>query len=240
MDYDQEKTERIPLPFSEEEERQIEILVEAWRRLLTGYTVSQPTHASAAEPVTEPIVTADTSNDELQPPNREYSERRRNVLSYIMVTWKQAGLGLLLVIGLWVLVGVLPGYLYDVQPWSETSLNIGLISVGITLLIVIIFVAIDIQNFKRWRNWTIEVTESEIIIRQKRSIIGRLNDEKYVLRRSRIDNIKVSRKWYFALLRINAYTVTLDAPGEEDQAFHGLIYIKDGDLLEELLNYRAV
>jgi len=222
----------LPIPvdkprFTEEDEHWLELQVELARRI------------KGLEPTVVPESVVDPQTEILQI-NEEpvfegvYPATRRNMWSFLVDSWQRVGGGILLIVILWLGVSYVPGAFFGIETGSQTSWNIGLISAGITVLIIVTVFLMEIQNFMRWRKWGIEVTEKEVIIGQDRSIIGRLDENYTSLRRERVEYIRVERRWYLSFL--NAYTVSFDAPTGEDTAFHDLKFIKNGKLLKELFD----
>jgi membrane protein YdbS with pleckstrin-like domain len=164
----------------------------------------------------------------------EYKPTRKHVLTVIVDSWQRISGGLLAMVAIIALVIIVPRQIMDEAAIDAHSTYIVLTAVGAPIIILFVIFLVEIQSFMRWKNWRLEVTDTEVIITQKRSIIGRISQSKTSLRRQSIETVQVSRKWYLSFL--NAYTVTFDAPGERDGEFHDLKNIRNGALLEELFS----
>jgi len=205
--------------FSAEEERQIEVELEVRRRFRDETQVVEP------EIDTTPLSF-----------EGEYPATRKHILSFFASSSKRLGQGVLAIALVWLLALYVPNAFFDAQPGSEMSWNIGLIAAGMTALIVFVVFLLEIKSFMQWKNWRLEVTDTEVIIDQEKSIIGRLNEVHLTLRRNSVETVNAERKWY--LLFLNIYTVSFDAPGDQDMAFHNMKYVMNGKLLEELFTQR--
>lgn len=212
--------------FTDTEDHQIEMWAEAIRRSKDVNLVVE----AAVEAETEPTTTA------LMAFEGTCGPERKNVLSFVVASWRRIGGGMLSIIALWLIAFYVPGRYFEVQAGSQESTSIILISAGITALIVVVVFFLEIHNFMLWKNWRLEVSDSEVIISQARSLIGRVDENRISLRRDSVEFVKVSRKWYLWFL--NIYTVSFDAPTGEDVAFHDLRFTKNGKLIKVLFTHK--
>lgn len=217
-------TEELELPITEvlprfnaEEERYIEVQLEVKRRFRHENQFTE----SDVEPMDDTPVF-----------EGEYPATRKNILSFFASSIKRMGQGILLVVVIWALWFYAPTALFDIQPGSETSWNVGFITAGVTIVTLIVIFLLEIKNFMLWKNWRLEVTEAEVIITQSKSIIGRIDEMRLSLRRSSVETVRTKRKWYLSFL--NIYTVSFDAPGDQDTPFHDMKYVMNGKLLKKL------
>ena len=211
------------LTFTEKEERFIQVRVEINRRTMLLETDA----VSVTDDMTELIDTPALINQK-----GIYIPTRRSIWSYLVVSWKQSSIGILVLIAIWLLATIVPTTFFEVESGSRENWIIILIAIGIMILTLVVLFLVELKPFMKWRNWTLEVTDSEVIISQKESVIGRVNEFNLALERSSVKVVKVERKWY--LFFLDMWTVTFDTPTEEDREFHGLLYIKHGKQLQEL------
>lgn len=212
--------------FTDTEDHQIEMWAEAIRRSKDVDLVVE----AAVEAKIEPTTTALMAFEGTCGPDR------KNVLSFIVASWQRIGGGMLSIIALWLIAFYVPGRYFEVKAGSQESTNIILICVAVTALIAVVVFLLEIHSFKLWTNWRLEVSDSEVIISQTRSFIGRVDENRISLRRGSVEFVEVSRKWYLWFL--NIYTVSFDAPTGEDTAFHDLRFIKNGKLIKELFTHK--
>lgn len=211
-----------PARFSEAEERHIEVMMEVQRRFKDEER-AQPTLAE---------IESDTDIEF----SDIYRPRKKHIVSFLLESKRRIGGGFLIIIALWVLVAYVPSNVFNVQFGSTLSWEIGGVATLATLIIIAVVFFYEIHNFMLWKNWELEVTTAEVLIRQKSSIIGRVDEDNQGLRRSKIEFIEVKRKWY--LFFLDAYTVSFDAPAERDVGFNDMTFIRGGKLLKKMFKTR--
>ncbi|MDB5159965.1 MAG: hypothetical protein JWO99_228 [Candidatus Saccharibacteria bacterium] len=211
-----------PPRFSEAEERHIEVMMEVNRRLKD--------EERAQHQLTENELDADVEFSDT------YRPRKKHIVSFLLQSKRRIGGGLLIIVALWALVAYVPSNAFDVQFGSTLSWEIGGVAVLATLLVIAVVFFYEIHNFMLWKNWKLEVTTTEVLIGQKSSILGRVDEDNQGLRRSKVEFVEVKRKWY--LFFLDAYTVSFDAPTESDRDFNDMTFIRGGKLLKQMFKTR--
>jgi len=218
----QEPSDAAPLVprFNHVEERQIAVGLEIQRRLQASLSLDEPD--DSRQLVVENIGV--------------YPPEKRHFLSFVIKEWGQIIGLLLLVITHKALAAIVSAKFFGIEFGSRQSAIVMLAATVVTFFIVTTVILLELQKFMYWRNWTLTVTETEVILQQRSSIIGRLSETSQSLRRRSVEYIKVKRKWYLWFL--DAWTVSFDAPSDEDADFHDLHFIRKGKLLRTLFAER--
>ena len=222
-------------PFTPKEERKIQMRVEAKRRFRELQESAKPSFEDRTdiEPHEEPAEEEDQGNTEVL-----YPPTRRHILWLFseMVSGKKVRVILLLIVLAWVVVFGGAYALFDADYVADHAATEILISVGVTVLLLVVLFILEIRTFVVWRTWKLQVTSTAIKVGHPGVGWLGIDDTQGVFKRSGGEIADVTKKWYFMLFFLNSYTVSFDSPSQMDEKFKDLAFIKNGNKLKNIFD----
>ena len=222
-------------PFTEEEQRHINLLAEVLRRSLPAVA---PQAAVQAPQNVAPEPDDEWEDDDEDIPQGQilYPPTRRHIFWLIHESAARILYGILGIVLTWVLVYLVPFVLFTAQYVNEHAAIESLIGAGVTLVICLVVFFMELRNIVLWRTWKLEVTSTAIQIGQSGNGFLAIDEDLTSFKRSGGEIVDPVRKWYFKLFGLNIYTVSFDSPSQMDEKFKNLTFIKNGNMLKDIFN----
>jgi hypothetical protein len=221
---------------TEEEEHQIFLEVEKQRRIMELQRDFNHTAQTPQSVESEPALDSDEQTTLPVSMDGTYPAKSRHFL-WLIDEGKRIQQALGVVVVMWAVVIILVPQLFRIEVFSVSFAVILLVTFCLTLIVCIVGILFDLRTYVRWRNLTLEVDEFNVWLIQKGVPWLGIDDDVQSLRRSRVETIRVRKRWF--LILFDASIVTFDAAGNGDEAFHNLSYVRGGKHLDRLFKEKS-